>query len=153
MKHTFFPCPQDLEVVTDKEDSRCLHVTVHSPRSSSSAFGSSPAHVPASRNMPLLSATFTFDDHIRCMAAKQRLTKGRIKARQRKMHQIAKLLELPGSVGPACPSPPTNNLSSMRDSRKIPFFALVDTLNFPHFKGGNQESLKIQLVTFFRKLD
>jgi len=50
------------------------------------------------------------------MAAKQRLTKGRIKARQRKMHQIAKLLELPGSVGPSCPSPPTNNLSSMRDS-------------------------------------
>eukprot|EP00093_Oithona_nana_P002907 02907.XXX_1098_61101_1 [CDS] Oithona nana genome sequencing. len=107
----------DLEVVTDKEDSRCLHVTVHSPRSSSSSFGSSPAHVPASRNMPLLSATFTFDDHIRCMAAKQRLTKGRIKARQRKMHQIAKLLELPGSVGPSCPSPPTNNLSSMRDSQ------------------------------------
>ena len=69
--------------------------------------------------MPLLSATFTFDDHIRCMAAKQRLTKGRIKARQRKMHQIAKLLELPGSVGPSCPSPPTNNLSSMRDSRKL----------------------------------
>ena len=49
--------------------------------------------------MPLLSATFTFDDHIRCMAAKQRLTKGRIKARQRKMHQIAKLLELPGNIG------------------------------------------------------
>ena len=33
-------------------------------------------HVPASKNMPLLSATFTFDDHIRCMAAKQRLTRG-----------------------------------------------------------------------------
>ena len=33
------------------------------------------------------------------MAAKQRLTKGRIKARQRKMHQIAKLLELPGNIG------------------------------------------------------
>ena len=91
-------------------------MTVHSPRSSSSG---NSAHVPASRNMPLLSATFTFDDHIRCMAAKQRLTKGRIKARQRKMHQIAKLLELPGSVGPSCPSPPTNNLSSMRDSRKL----------------------------------
>merc|ERR1712051_577345 len=63
--------------------------------------------------MPLLSATFTFDDHIRCMAAKQRLTKGRIKARQRKMHQIAKLLELPGNIGPACPSPPTSNLAAL----------------------------------------
>merc|ERR1712051_808517 len=69
-------------------------------------------HVPASRTVPLLSATFTFDDHIRCMAAKQRLTKGRIKARQRKMHQIAKLLELPGNIGPACPSPPTSNLAA-----------------------------------------
>ena len=94
---------------------RCLHVTVHSPGSSYAASGSwSPAHVPASKTAPLLSATFTFDDHIRCMAAKQRLTKGRIKARQRKMHQIARLLELPGNVGPSCPSPPITHLSSAR---------------------------------------
>ena len=72
--------------------SRCLHVTVHSPGSSYAASGASPVHIPASKTAPLLSATFTFDDHIRCMAAKQRLTKGRIKARQRKMHQIARLL-------------------------------------------------------------
>ena len=45
---------QDLEVSGDKDDSRCLHVTVHKP--SSSARGSP---------LPLLSATFTFDDHIR----------------------------------------------------------------------------------------
>ena len=93
---------------------RCLHVTVHSPGSSYAASGASPAHVPASKTAPLLSATFTFDDHIRCMAAKQRLTKGRIKARQRKMHQIARLLELPGNVGPSCPSPPITNLSLHR---------------------------------------
>merc|ERR1712013_282561 len=60
-------------------------------------------HKPSSGNAkgtptPLLSAAFTFDDHIRCMAAKQRLTKGRTKARQRKMHLIAKLLELPDMV-------------------------------------------------------
>ena len=36
-------------------------------------------------------------DH-RCMAAKQRLTKGRTKARQRKMHLIARLLDLPSTV-------------------------------------------------------
>jgi len=95
---------QDLEVTSDKEDSRCLHVTVHKP-SSSSAKG-----IPN----PLLSATFTFDDHIRCMAAKQRLTKGRAKARQRKMHMIARMLELPGNVGPGCPSPPQNTLSNLR---------------------------------------
>ena len=43
-----------------------------------------------------------------------RLTKGRTKARQRKMHQIARLLELPGNVGPSCPSPPSLNLHSLR---------------------------------------
>jgi hypothetical protein len=69
------------------------------------------------KSCPILSATFAFDDHIRCMAAKQRLTKGREKARQRKMHQIAKLLELPGSVGPSCPSPtPSVNLHSLRQT-------------------------------------
>ena len=99
---TFVGFLQDLEVVTDKEDSRSLHVTVHSPKSGQKSATGAPRNLA-----PILSATFTFDDHIRCMAAKQRLTKGRIKARQRKMHQIAKLLELPGSIGPACPSPPT----------------------------------------------
>merc|ERR1739848_735713 len=55
---TFVGFLQDLEVVTDKEDSRCLHVTVHSPGSSYAASGASPA-VPASKTAPLLSATFT----------------------------------------------------------------------------------------------
>jgi len=32
------------------------------------------------------------------MAARQRLTKGRLKARQRKMQMIAKLLELPANI-------------------------------------------------------
>jgi len=95
---------QDLEVNSDKDDSRCLYVTVHKP-SSGNAKGTPT---------PLLSAAFTFDDHIRCMAAKQRLTKGRTKARQRKMHLIAKLLELPTTVGTACPSPPHHTLSSLR---------------------------------------
>jgi len=86
---------QDLEVAGDKEDSRCLHVTVHKP---SSTTRGSPA--------PFLAAAFTFDDHIRCMAAKQRLTKGRAKARQRKMHLIARLLEMPEQVCPASPPRP-----------------------------------------------
>lgn len=43
----------------------------------------------------LESYRFTFDDHIRCMAAKQRLTKGRLKARQQKMQMIERLLEIP----------------------------------------------------------
>ncbi|ELU12250.1 hypothetical protein CAPTEDRAFT_114708 [Capitella teleta] len=78
---------QDVEVTGDKEDSRSLHVTIHKPAST--------VH---SRPLPLLAAKFLFDDHIRCMAAKQRLTKGRLKARQRKMQMIARLLELPGHI-------------------------------------------------------
>lgn len=63
---------QDVEVSGDKEDSRSLYVTIHKP--------SMNAHA---RPLPLLAARFIFDDHIRCMAAKQRLSKGRLKARQR----------------------------------------------------------------------
>ncbi|XP_017958773.1 protein CLEC16A homolog isoform X3 [Drosophila navojoa] len=76
---------QDVEVQGDKDDSRCLHITVHR------------GGVTHNRS-PLLSAKFLFDDHIRCMAAKQRLTKGRSKARQKKMYQIAQLIEIPGQL-------------------------------------------------------
>ena len=65
-----FPNFQDVEVTGDKDDSRSLHVTIHRP--------SMNAHA---RPTPLLSARFVFDDHIRCMAAKQRLTKGRLKVK------------------------------------------------------------------------
>ncbi|XP_065579225.1 protein CLEC16A-like isoform X3 [Artemia franciscana] len=84
---------QDVEVTGDKEDSRYLHVTVQRQ----------PAAGTSSRS-PLLSARFLFDDHIRCMAAKQRLTKGRLRARQRKMQQIAKLLDLSGLSGGISPA-------------------------------------------------
>lgn len=62
---TFAGFLQDLDVLTDKDDSRCLHVTVHRPGGSGISAGS---------RLPLLSASFTFDDHIRCMAARQRYT-------------------------------------------------------------------------------
>lgn len=75
---------QNIEVTGDKEDSRSLHITVHKPASSQHA-----------RPVPLLAARFIFDDHIRCMAAKQRLTKGRMKARQQKMQMIERLLDIP----------------------------------------------------------
>lgn len=52
---------QDIEVTGDKDDSRCLHLTIHRPLSSS-----------ATNRVPLLSAKCILDDHIRCMAAKQR---------------------------------------------------------------------------------
>ena len=62
-----------------------------------------------------------------------RLTKGRTKARQRKMHQIAQLLELPGNVGPSCPSPPSINLHSLRkeaaaQSKMIVLYSRMSTI-------------------------
>lgn len=45
---------QDIEVTGDKDDSRCLHITIHRPLSSNTA-----------SRVPLLSAKFIFDDNIR----------------------------------------------------------------------------------------
>lgn len=85
----------------DKEDSRSLHITIHKPASSQHT-----------RPVPLLNARFIFDDHIRCMAAKQRLTKGRLKARQLKMHMIERLIDIPGDSANRRPLPGTiSNIS------------------------------------------
>ncbi|XP_061377184.1 protein CLEC16A homolog isoform X2 [Danaus plexippus] len=86
---------QDLEIQGDKEDPRCLHLIIHKPRVG--ANGALPRTI-------LLRAKFKFDDHIRSMAAKQRLTKGRTKARQKKMQQIGRLLEVSGVAALAAPS-------------------------------------------------
>ncbi|XP_039754199.1 protein CLEC16A homolog isoform X4 [Pararge aegeria] len=83
---------QDLEIQGDKDDPRCLHLTIHKPRVGASA---------ALPRTMLLRAKFKFDDHIRSMAAKQRLTKGRTKSRQKKMQQIGRLLEVSGVAAPA----------------------------------------------------
>ncbi|KAK2575126.1 hypothetical protein KPH14_008845 [Odynerus spinipes] len=96
---------QDIEVAGDKDDSRCLHLTIYKPLSNSTG-----------NRIPLLSTKFIFDDHIRCMAAKQRLTKGRIKARQRKINQIARLLDIPTSI-PHSSTPPNYALRGIRHDR------------------------------------
>lgn len=98
---------QDIEVAGDKDDSRCLHLTIYKPLSSSTG-----------NRVPLLSTKFIFDDHIRCMAAKQRLTKGRIKARQKKMNQIARLLDIPTNM-PHSSTPPNYALRSLRHERLV----------------------------------
>uniref|UniRef100_A0A8D8M0U4 Protein CLEC16A n=1 Tax=Cacopsylla melanoneura TaxID=428564 RepID=A0A8D8M0U4_9HEMI len=103
---------QDMEVAADREDSKCLHITMHRTNS-----------------LPLHQAKFIFDDHIRCLAAKQRLDKGRKQARLVKMIQLAKLLDLPVSAQP-CPSPPQYNFRVPRAhpslaSRSRPLFTCV----------------------------
>ncbi|CAJ0578549.1 unnamed protein product, partial [Mesorhabditis spiculigera] len=69
---------QDTQISGEATDSRSLNVEVESRG--------------GAKKPPLLQARFIFDDHIRCMAAKQRLTKGRQNARQLKMGLICELL-------------------------------------------------------------
>ncbi|CAF3912506.1 unnamed protein product, partial [Rotaria sp. Silwood1] len=74
----------DVEVANDKEDSRSLHITIHKPVN----------NIYVKTSPPILNAKFTFDDHIRCMTAKQNLIKGRQRARQIKLSKIASILEI-----------------------------------------------------------
>uniref|UniRef100_A0A915PI41 CLEC16A/TT9 C-terminal domain-containing protein n=1 Tax=Setaria digitata TaxID=48799 RepID=A0A915PI41_9BILA len=72
---------QDTQLTSDLEDSRALHIIVNNVSNRSQQ-----------NRAVYFSAKFLFDDHIRCMAAKQRLTKGRQLARQCKLDQICDLL-------------------------------------------------------------
>ncbi|KAF5401017.1 hypothetical protein PHET_05212 [Paragonimus heterotremus] len=91
---TFIGPLQDLEATCDPGDSRCLHVTVNAPGYLSSLGAlsggvggtnkpNSTTHsaVEATRrragSKPLLIARFLFEDHIRCMTARQMLIRGR----------------------------------------------------------------------------
>jgi CLEC16A C-terminal len=58
---------QDVEVSNDKEDSRSLLITIHKPVN----------NIYVKTSPPILNAKFTFDDHTRCMTAKQNLIRGR----------------------------------------------------------------------------
>ena len=66
---------------TDPANSCALFITVHS-------------HAGHSRR-PALSARFQFEDHIRCVAARQCLQRNRENLRLAKMTRVAKLLHLP----------------------------------------------------------
>ncbi|KAL6728804.1 hypothetical protein Aduo_010539 [Ancylostoma duodenale] len=81
---------QDTQITGDPSDSRSLHVVVEGQPTRQR------------KRQALLTARFVFDDHIRCMAAKQRLTKGRQTARGLKLQAICDLLGVPriGSTSP-----------------------------------------------------
>lgn len=71
---------EDIEVTSNKEEPKCLHVTIHHT-SNGSAF----------------SAKFLFDDHIRYQSALLKFQEGRAKAREKKVAQIAEMLDIPVS--------------------------------------------------------
>jgi protein CLEC16A len=72
---------QDTHAAGDTSDSRTLHVVVEDVK----------CRVTKS-SQPVLSAKLVFDDYIRCMAAKQRLNKGRKTSREFKITLIRSLL-------------------------------------------------------------
>ncbi len=72
---------QDVDISLDPADNSAIYVTVHSPS--------------AAQKRPVLSAKIQFEDHIRCVAARQCLQRSREHLRLAKMARIAKLLHLP----------------------------------------------------------
>ncbi|KAF8358059.1 gop-1 [Pristionchus pacificus] len=81
---------QDTSISGEPTDSRVLHIVVEGPPRPSGVSW----RVGAARRTPLLQAKLVFDDHIRCMAGKQRLTKGRQGARELKHSALCAVLRL-----------------------------------------------------------
>jgi hypothetical protein len=79
---------KDVEVSPDKEDSRSLNINIKK-----SNVNGKPEIV--------LNSVFTFDDHIRCMAAKQHLVRARDRARRMKLEKIAQLLDINTNPNPS----------------------------------------------------
>ena len=81
--------PQDVDISLDPADSCSLFITVHS-------------HSVVQKR-PALSAQFHFEDHIRCIAARQCLLRSKDHLRLAKMTRITKLLHLPSPPEPPVP--------------------------------------------------
>lgn len=94
---------QDTTINGDSADSKVLHVVVEGQ----------PSRLK--KRHPVLTAKLVFDDHIRCMAAKQRLTKGRQTARGLKLQAICTALGVPRI------DPSTQITSSSSSPRMNPF--------------------------------
>ena len=93
---------QDVDVTADPADSCALFITVHSHS--------------ATQKRPALSARFQFEDHIRCVAARQCLQRNRDSLRWAKMARIAKLLHLPT---PESPQPTSQTVPIPRSGSHI----------------------------------
>ncbi|KRZ93256.1 Protein CLEC16A [Trichinella sp. T8] len=111
---------QSCEVRTEK-DNRALLLMVHSAKSRLNTTKS-----------PLFAAKLLFDDHIRCMAAKQRLTKGCSQSRKYRLVAICDLLHVKVPE-PAVPLPSRvfHNLTTGKANQMLPGFVVV------HGSSGN----------------
>ncbi|KAL1284116.1 Protein CLEC16A [Trichinella pseudospiralis] len=111
---------QSCEVRTEK-DNRALLLMVHSTKSRLNTAKS-----------PTFAAKLLFDDHIRCMAAKQRLTKGCSQSRKYRLATICDMLhvKVPEPAGPI-PSRVFHNLTTGKANQMLPGFVVV------HGSSGN----------------
>ncbi|KRX22841.1 Protein CLEC16A [Trichinella nelsoni] len=111
---------QSCEVRTEK-DNRALLLMVHSAKSRLNT-----------KKSPPFAAKLLFDDHIRCMAAKQRLTKGCSQSRKYRLVTICDLLhvKVPEPAGPL-PSRVFHNLTTGKANQMLPGFVVV------HGSSGN----------------
>ncbi|CAH8631283.1 unnamed protein product [Heterobilharzia americana] len=91
---TFIGPLQDLESHCDPADSRCLHVTIHVPGHLTSQ-EINPGQLRNKTKPPIMVARFLFEDHIRCMTARQLLSRGKTLVEQTKLRKIASLLDFP----------------------------------------------------------
>uniref|UniRef100_A0A914C4R6 FPL domain-containing protein n=1 Tax=Acrobeloides nanus TaxID=290746 RepID=A0A914C4R6_9BILA len=94
---------QDTHLTGDANDSRALHIVVEDVKSRANP------NAP-----PLLCAKLVFDDHIRCMAGKQRLAKGRKNSRNFKLNLICELFGIKTEIAQASsPVPPDCSLPNV----------------------------------------
>lgn len=92
-KVTFAGQLQDLEIEQLSQDERTLVITVRQSRKKSSK----QVNIERGNENNLIMKTLTFDDHIRSLTARQRLTKGRLRARHLKLQKISAVLDLPAN--------------------------------------------------------
>ncbi|KAA3672855.1 protein CLEC16A [Paragonimus westermani] len=166
---TFIGPLQDLEATCDPGDSRCLHVTVNAPghlsslcalsgdvggtnkpnSNTHSVVGTSRRHAGSK---PLLTARFLFEDHIRCMTARQMLVRGRELARQTKLRKIATVIYYDLPVGsyasPARFNPVSDTI--MRVNSLFPVFAIAKIVFILVFK---HSTLHVSCTTLASLLD
>ncbi|XP_063722479.1 protein CLEC16A-like isoform X2 [Symsagittifera roscoffensis] len=88
---------QNSEVTGCADDTHSLQLSMNRPvvPAGMVPMSGSPQATDTMTSTPLFSAQLKFDDHIRVMAARQRIMKGRHAARQCKMHSIMQILEFP----------------------------------------------------------
>jgi hypothetical protein len=104
-----------VEVSPDKEDSRSLNINIKK-----SNLNGKPEIV--------LNSVFTFDDHIRCMAAKQHLVRARDRARRMKLEKIAQLLDI--NTHPVAPTGSSHNSSANAKGSFVSASANSDIINY-----------------------